>query len=274
PLSIDGKRRLDDHAALRAVGIPGTGLEPAWLRGSQQLRRHVLFFQPGRLREGPAVRLRAAAGQRVIAPVEKLIGTYLKDDWRIGKQLSVSLGARYDWQNFVTDHNNVAPRFSFAYAPGGGKGNIIRGGAGYFYDRTGPVAIADTLQYRPGGLRRVVLTNPGYPDAFAGTNGLDSQPPSLMQFAPGMKLPYQVQYSIGFEHQLQKATTVSITYTGARGRDLFRSRDINAPTPASGYLTRPNPAYGVVRQIESAARQRTDSVQVMLRGKLTRWFMG
>ena len=210
----------------------------------------------------------------MIAPVEKLIGTYLKDDWRIGKQLSVSLGARYDWQNFVTDHNNVAPRFSFAYAPGGGKGNIIRGGAGYFYDRTGPVAIADTLQYRPGGLRRVVLTNPGYPDPFAGTSGLDSQPPSLMQFAPGMTIPYQVQYSIGFEHQLQKATTVSITYTGARGRDLFRSRDINAPTPASGYLTRPNPAYGVVRQIESAARQRTDSVQVMLRGKLTRWFMG
>src|SRR5438094_219140 len=109
-------------------------------------------------------------GNGVIAPVEKLIGTYLKDDWRISKQLSVSLGARYDWQNFVTDHNNVAPRFSFAYAPGGGKGNIIRGGAGYFYDRTGPVAIADTLQYRPGGLRRVVLTNPGYPDPFAGTS--------------------------------------------------------------------------------------------------------
>ena len=213
-------------------------------------------------------------GNGTIAPVEKLIGTYVKDDWRIGKQLSASFGVRYDWQNFVTDHNNLAPRFSFAYAPGGGKANIIRGGAGYFYDRTGPVAIADTLQYRPGGLRRVVLTNPSYPDPFQGTAGLDAQPPSLVQFAPAMKIPYSVQYSLGLEHQLQKATTVSLTYTGARGYDLFRSRDINAPLPSSGYLTRPNPNDGVIRQIESGGRQRTNSIQVMLRGKVTRWFTG
>jgi carboxypeptidase family protein len=213
-------------------------------------------------------------GNGTIAPIEKLIGTYVKDDWRIAKQLTASFGLRYDWQGYVTDHDNLAPRFSFAYAPGGGKANVIRGGAGYFYDRTGPVAIADTLQYRPGGLRRVVLTNPAYPNPFAGANGLDSQPPSLVQFAPGMQIPYSVQYSLGFEHQLQKSTTVSVTYTGARGYDLFRSRDINAPLPSSGYLARPNPNYGVIRQIESAGRQRTNSVQVMLRGKITRWFTG
>ena len=129
-------------------------------------------------------------GNGVIAPVEKLIGTYVKDSWQLGKHLSASYGLRYDWQNFVTDHNNVAPRFSFAYAPGNGKANVIRGGAGLFYDRTGPVAIADTLQYRDGGLKRVVLTNPGYPDPFAGTAGIDSQPPSLVQFAPGMQIPH------------------------------------------------------------------------------------
>jgi hypothetical protein len=213
-------------------------------------------------------------GNGAIAPVEKLIGTYVKDSWQIGKQLSASYGVRYDWQNFVTDHNNVAPRFSFAYAPGGGRANVIRGGAGIFYDRTGPVAIADTLQYRPGGLRRVVLTNPGYPDPFAGTSGLDSQPPSLVRFAPGMTIPHSVQYSLAFEHQLQKATTISVTYTGARGVDLFRSRDINAPPPSSGYLLRPDLSYGVIRQIESSGRQRTNSIQVVLRGKVTRWFSG
>jgi hypothetical protein len=213
-------------------------------------------------------------GNGVIAPVEKLIGTYVKDNWQIGKQVSASYGVRYDWQNFVTDHNNVAPRFSFAYAPGGGKANVIRGGAGLFFDRTGPVAIADTLQYRAGGLRRVVLTNPAYPDPFAGTGGLDAQPPSVVRFAPGMRIPHSTQYSLAFEHQLQKATTVSISYVLARGVDLFRSRDINAPLPASAYLVRPDSGYGVIRQIESMGRQRSESVQVMLRGRVTRWFSG
>jgi hypothetical protein len=213
-------------------------------------------------------------GNGVIAPVEKLIGTYVKDSWQIGKQLSASFGVRYDWQNFVTDHNNVAPRFSFAYAPGGGKGTVIRGGAGMFYDRTGPVAIADTLQYRAGGLYRIVLTNPTYPDPFAGTAGIQSQPPSIVRFAPGMSIPYSFQYSLSFEHQLRKATTISVTYTGARGYDLFRSRDVNAPLASSGYSVRPDPNYGVIREIESNGRQRTDGMQVVLRGKLTRWFSG
>ena len=210
----------------------------------------------------------------MIAPVEKLIGTYIKDSWTIGRHLSASYGLRYDWQNFVTDHNNVAPRFSFAYAPGSGKANVIRGGAGLFYDRTGPLAIADTLQYREGGLKRVVLTNPGYPDPFAGTSGIESQPPSLVRFAPGMQIPHSLQYSLAFEHQLQKATTLAVTYTGAKGVDLFRSRDINAPLPSSGYLVRPDQRYGVIRQIESSGRQRTNSIQVLLRGKVTRWFSG
>jgi Carboxypeptidase regulatory-like domain len=213
-------------------------------------------------------------GNGTIAPVEKLIGVYVKDSWQIGNRLSWSYGVRYDWQNFVTDHNNVAPRFSLAYAPGGGKTNVIRGGAGIFYDRTGPVAIADTLQYRPGGLRRVVLTDPGYPDPFSGPSGLDSQPPSLVRFAPAMRIPYSAQYSIGFERQLQKATTLSITFTGTRGVDMFRSRDLNAPPPSSGYLARPDPNFGVLREMQSNGRQSANSIQFVLRGKVTRWFSG
>jgi hypothetical protein len=143
-----------------------------------------------------------------------------------------------------------------------------------FYDRTGPVVINDILQLRPGGIRKIVITDPSYPDPFQGTNSAGSSPPSIVQFAPDMKIPYSVQYSLGFEHQLQKATTISFTYTGARGFDLFRSRDINAPLPSSGYLTRPDPNYGVIRQVESAGHQRSNSLQVMLRGKVTSWFSG
>ena len=58
-----------------------------------------------------------------------------------------------------------------------------------------------------------------------------SQPPSIVQLAPGVQIPQTVQYSIGIDHQLRKTLTLSVTYTGARGYHLFRSRDINAPPP-------------------------------------------
>lgn len=64
-----------------------------------------------------------------------------------------------------------------------------------------------------------------------------------------------------------------MTYTGAHGFHLFRSRDINAPL-APLYLVRPNPAYGVIREVESDGRQQTDSLQVTLRGRVTKWFNG
>ena len=66
---------------------------------------------------------------------------------------------------------------------------------------------------------------------------------------------------------------MSVSYTGARGYSLFRSRDINAPPPPL-YLTRPDPAYGVIRQVESNGRQSADSFGVTLRGRMTAWFNG
>jgi len=64
-----------------------------------------------------------------------------------------------------------------------------------------------------------------------------------------------------------------VTYTGARGYHLFRSRDVNAPLPPL-YLARPNPAYGAIRQVESTGRQHSDSFGLTLRGRVTRWFNG
>jgi hypothetical protein len=96
----------------------------------------------------------------------------------------------------------------------------------------------------------------------------------VVRFAPGMKIPHSVQYSLSFEHQLRKSTTASVTYVGARGVDLFRSRDVNAPLPSSAYLVRPDAGYGVIRQIQSSGRQRTNSIQVMVRGRLSRWVSG
>jgi len=211
-------------------------------------------------------------GNGDLAFLEKQVGVYVKDDWQVRPGLTASFGLRYDWQNYFHDTNNVAPRASFAYALGTNKANVLRVGAGIFNDRSGPVAIADVLHSLPGGLVRYVITDPSYPDPFHSAPAT-SQPPSIVRLAPDVRIPQTVQFSVGVDRQLRKTTTVSVTYTGARGYHMFRSRDVNAPPPPL-YLTRPDPAYGVVREIESNARQETDSLQLTLRGRVTRWFTG
>ena len=212
-------------------------------------------------------------GNGDLALLEKQVGTYVKDDWQLRPGLSIGLGLRYDWQNYFHDENNLAPRASVAYAPGDTKKNVFRVGAGVFNDRSGPVVIADVLHSQPGGLTRIVVENPGYPDPFASPSGAAAQPPSIVRLAPDVQIPQTLQYSVGLDHQLQKATTLSVTYTGARGYHLFRSRDVNAPLPPL-YLARPDPSYGVVRQVESTGRQNSDSMQLTVRGRVTRWFNG
>jgi hypothetical protein len=82
-----------------------------------------------------------------------------------------------------------------------------------------------------------------------------------------------MQFGIGIERQLKKSTTLSINYTGNDGVGMFRSRDINAPLPPL-YAARPDPNDDVVRQIESSGRLESHSLEVALRGDVTRFFSG
>jgi hypothetical protein len=203
---------------------------------------------------------------------DKNLGLFIQEQMQARPDLSVSLGLRYDWQNHIVDNNNFASRASFAYAPGARRGTVVRGGAGVFYDRVEGGPIAELLRSSEGRLVRYVALDPGFPDAF-GSGTITFPPPSIVQLAPGVTIPYTVQYGIGIERQLRRSTTVAVTYVGSRGLGVFRSRDINAPPPPL-YLARPNPDYGVIRQIERTGRQQTNSIQMTLRGNVTRFFDG
>ena len=210
-------------------------------------------------------------GNGRVAWLEKVLGFYANDDWQIRPNATLSLGLRYDWSNYFRDHDTLAPRLSFALKPGGTDATVIRGGAGVFYDKIGPFPVIDVLNFRPGGLQRIVITDPSYPDPFA-SGSAAAEPPSTARFAPGIQVPWTLQYSGGVERQLLKTVTLSAMYYGSDGTRL-RSRDLNAPAPPL-YAARPDAAFGVVREIDSSARQRSDSLQLTIRGRIARWFNG
>jgi outer membrane receptor protein involved in Fe transport len=210
-------------------------------------------------------------GNGHVAFLEKVVGFFVQDEMRLSPRLSASLGLRYDWQNYFHDNNNFGPRASFAFAPVAGGRTVLRGGAGMFYDRTGPRPIQDLIRY--DGIRQIryVITDPGYPDPFGPGPSQATEPPGVVRLAPDVQLPTTVQYSLGIERQLAKSTSAAVTYTGTRGFHQFLSRDINAPVPPA-YADRPDPRYGVVREIESTGRLAANSLQFTLRGQAARFF--
>ena len=207
------------------------------------------------------------AGDGHVVFLEKVLGGFAQDEIRVRENLTMVLGLRYDWQNYFNDRNNISPRGSFAFAPTAGGHTIIRGGAGLFYDRSGPNPIQDVIKYDGAHISRYTITDPGFPVPVPAGQSLAAQPSGLVVFAPGVIIPSSFQYSVSLEQQLRKGTGASVTYTGTRGFDQFRSRDINAPLPPL-YLARPDSRYSVIREIESAGKARTDSLQLTLKGKL------
>lgn len=209
---------------------------------------------------------------------ERNVAGFIEDNIRLKPNFSVTFGLRYYYQNyFNNDVNNFAPRFGFAWAPSKKSKTVFRGGAGLFYDRSGPRPIADLLHFSGEGtglFRYILPLQAGGVVPFPVTpSDLQGVPTSLVVLDPRARIPSIFQYSFGIERQVTAKSTFSATYIGNRGMGLFRSRDINAPPPPN-YFARPNSALGQVRQIESEGYQKGNSLELLFRGKPTKKFVG
>ncbi len=211
------------------------------------------------------------AGDGHVAFLEKVLGIFFEDNIRVRSNLSVYVGVRYYYQNyFHNDKDNFAPRFSFAYAPSAKSKTIIRGGAGIFYDRTGPSPIGDLMHFNGINLLRFIVDSPAhFPVQPADLAGV---PTSIVTLDPRTRIPYALQYSIGVERQVTAKSTVSAVYIGNRGMNSFRSVDANAPI--NGGLVRPDPLFGQVRNMQSEGYLKGNALELTFRGKVNRYFSG
>jgi len=211
-------------------------------------------------------------GDGHIVFIETVVGGFIQDDYHVRPNITISMGLRYDWQNFFHDNNNFSPRLAIAWSPGSSRKTVLRIGGGVFYDRTGNGPIFDLERYNGVRLRQVVLSDPSYP-VIPGPDGFAAVASTLVRLDPTVRIPYLGNFSAGVERQLYAGTTLSLTYWGSRGVSMFRSRDVNAPPPPD-YLTRPDPSIGVYRQIESSGHLESNALEISFRGRITRRFQG
>ena len=204
---------------------------------------------------------------------QKQVAGFVQDEFRVGHNLSLASGVRYEWQNYGAGYHNFAPRLSFAYGLSKGLNTVIRGGIGFFYDTVPGAEIAATLLLNGSRLHEIQMLNPSYPDPLPGTISVESLPPDIARFSPTLRSPYVIQHSLGLDRSLRKSLTLTATYTGTRGIHLYRSRDTNAPLPPF-YESRPDASIAQLRQFESSGGSRNDALQTALRGNLSRFFSG
>jgi hypothetical protein len=209
------------------------------------------------------------------------MGAFIQDQFKVNDRFQITPGLRYDWQNFLaTRRLGFSPRVSFAWLLSEQSKTVVRGGGGIYYDRFGSGPLLDLARYGNAARRALVLSlDPATLPAtgcvpITNCITLTAQPPSLAQLEPNAKIPYQIQYGLSIERQLGEKATGVVSVYSARGIDAFRSVDINAPTPESGYTVRPNLDYGRIRQMQSAGFWEGDGMDISYRGRLDKYFSG
>jgi Carboxypeptidase regulatory-like domain len=167
-------------------------------------------------------------------------GLYAEDEWRVKPNLSVTYGLRFESQNNIHDHADVAPRIGIAWGLGSnGKSapkTVLRGGFGIFYDRFGYNLVEQANLLNGVTQQSAVVTAPQFFSAngtgipsFSQLAALGS--PTIYQISPNLRAPYTIQSAASIERQITKAATISVTYLNSRGEHAFYIDNVNAPAP-------------------------------------------
>jgi hypothetical protein len=169
-------------------------------------------------------------------------GAFYQDDWRLRKDFTFSYGIRYEGQNWISDHADFAPRFSFAWAVGGGNKpakTVIRGGYGWFFDRFQSTYVLQAIHQNGINQQQYVVKNPP-PGESAIPSGLlaaSEAAPTTYSIAPNLRAPENIQTAIGIEHRFGKSITIASTYINSRGLHQLYSDNINAFLPGTYDIT-------------------------------------
>ncbi len=215
-------------------------------------------------------------GQTRFVYHQQEVGAFVQDQIKIRPRFSLTPGLRWDWQNFLHgDAANFSPRLSFGLVLNQKHEMVLRGGGGIYYDRIGSSPLLDLARYGDAKLRLLQISENQQPLCYPISACVDvsALPPSIVQQAPGLRTPYQIQYGVLVERKVGEKATISVGGRMNRGVDVFRSIDLNAPTGPL-YTTRPNPNYSQVRQMQSSGTQKGSALDINYRGRFNRRFTG
>lgn len=218
---------------------------------------------------------------------------FIQDDWKVNPFFTLSTGLRWETQNEINDRSDWGPRISFAYALDGHKDRkqaktVLRGGYGYFYDRLRLGSLLSSIRFNGGANSQTQFTvlNPtcfdptslntilANPSICGATSSVAK---TVVQIAPGYKSPYTGQFSTSLERQVNKTTSMTVTYMHSYGLHQMVTRNANAYLPGTYVYgdptltgVRPDPNSGIVQQYYPEGIYKQHQLIVTVNARVTR----
>ena len=183
-------------------------------------------------------------------------GLFVTDNFRIGTELTLDAGVRYDWQtvpkpatnifpqhpefieNFNEDTNDIAPRLGFAYDLFGTGRSVIRGGTGKFFGYMPDILLSNPLTQISGNFNQITLTCatagavkcPTFPNILSPEQftQLATTSSDIVTFGPNYQAQEAWRSSLQFEQQIGETMSVGIGGIYSKMKNVQGSRNINA----------------------------------------------
>ncbi len=208
-------------------------------------------------------------------------GFFVQDDWRVGANLKLLYGVRYDIygvpdgnpdapiassREFPTSKGNFAPRLGAVWTIGEQRRSVLRANTGIMYDQTLNAIYEQALQ-NDGTNARASATftptqagAPGFPAILSAGSG--AQPNTAWTVDPGFEVARSWQNNVQFEHALNDRYSVGIGASYVRGNDLPVVTNINLQNPidtlpsgipifSTNVATRVDPRFNVINATQS-----------------------
>jgi len=157
------------------------------------------------------------------------LGTYVQDDIRVRKELTVSAGVRQEFQSHIGGVH-VAPRGGIAWSPFKSGKTTVRAGGGLFFDWMDAQTYQQAIQLDGTHQQTVTVVDPGYPDVRFGPDAV-VLPAGRVQFAPSLTQPELREVVVGVEQMLPRDLRLNTMFIHRTGSHLLRGVDVN-PTGA------------------------------------------
>jgi hypothetical protein len=227
------------------------------------------------------------------------IDFFLQDSYRVCRNVTLQLGARYEYNSpgvdrydrantydpvsktlvpvgqgsvprgvYDPDKNNWGPRIGIAWSPGSDNQTVLHAGYGIYYDQAS-LAPGEGLYFnKPYYDFKLYYPLPGFPlmidNPFPAAYPL-SIPGSALGFDRHIRTPYVQQWNLTFERQIGRDVAASIGYVGSRGTKILSARDINQPAPSPVTPNpRPVPQFADITYEESRGNSSYNSLQARL----------